>query len=195
MLPRSTIPAGQRLRFATFAAGIALALAFSPLVNANAADAATSASPLTQALPSFSPLVKQVMPAVVNISATQKPGAIASDDSDGDQDQDQGANPGQGFPQSPFDEMLRRFFEQQGRPMPRERAERSIALGSGFIIDPSGYVVTNNHVVQNADKVTVIFQDDSQHPAKVIGRDAKTDLALLKIDAAKIGRASCRERV
>jgi serine protease Do len=56
-----------------------------------------------------------------------------------------------------------------------------VALGSGFIIDPSGYVVTNNHVVQNADKVTVVFQDDTKHPAKVVGRDAKTDLALLKI--------------
>ncbi len=60
-----------------------------------------------------------------------------------------------------------------------------MALGSGFIIDPSGYVVTNNHVVENADKVTVIFQDDSRHPAKIVGRDAKTDLALLKIDAPK----------
>src|ERR1700757_3917593 len=130
MLPRSTIPAGQRLRFATFAAGVALALAFSPL--AQAADTATPASPIAQALPSFSPLVKKVMPAVVNISATQKPGAPIGDDSGQDQDQDQGANPGQGFPQSPFDEMLRRFFEQQGRPMPRERAERSVALGSGF---------------------------------------------------------------
>ncbi len=60
---------------------------------------------------------------------------------------------------------------------------QTVALGSGFIIDPSGYIVTNNHVVDHADKVTVIFQDDSRHPAKVIGRDPKTDLALLKIDA------------
>ena len=57
-----------------------------------------------------------------------------------------------------------------------------MALGSGFVIDPAGYVVTNNHVVANAEKVTVTFQDNSQHPAKVVGRDAKTDLALLKID-------------
>jgi serine protease Do len=78
--------------------------------------------------------------------------------------------------------MLRRFFEQQGRPTP-QRHEGGIALGSGFIIDPSGYVVTNNHVVAQADKVTVIFQDGSKHPAKIIGRDQKTDLALLKIDA------------
>src|SRR6185312_5514347 len=60
-----------------------------------------------------------------------------------------------------------------------------IALGSGFVIDPSGYVVTNNHVVQNASKMTVIFQDGSKHPAKLVGRDAKTDLALLKIDTKK----------
>jgi serine protease Do len=57
-----------------------------------------------------------------------------------------------------------------------------MALGSGFIIDPAGYIVTNNHVVANADKVTVIFQD-SRHTAKVIGRDEKTDIALLKIDS------------
>jgi serine protease Do len=176
----------QRLRFATLAAGVALALAFSPL--ARAADTAAPASPLAAALPSFAPLVKKVMPAVVNISATLKQDAVPGDDSDSDQDQsgpDAGPGPFRNFPQSPFDEMLRRFFEQQGRPMPREHAERTIALGSGFIIDPSGFVVTNNHVVQNADKVTVIFQDDSQHVAKVVGRDAKTDLALLKIDAPK----------
>jgi serine protease Do len=180
MLPRSTIPAGQRLRFATLAAGVALALAFSPLADA-ADTAAPSTAPLAATLPSFAPLVKKVLPAVVNISATQKAGAAMSGGGD---EGDQG-NPFEGFPQSPFDEMLRRFFEQQGRSMPHERAERNIALGSGFIIDPSGYVVTNNHVVQNADKVTVIFQDDSQHPAKVLGRDSKTDLALLKIDAPK----------
>ena len=60
-----------------------------------------------------------------------------------------------------------------------------MALGSGFIIDPRGYIVTNNHVVANAEKVTVIFQDHSQHPAKVVGRDQRTDLALLKIKTDK----------
>ena len=57
-----------------------------------------------------------------------------------------------------------------------------IGLGSGFIIDPSGYVVTNNHVAGNPGKITVILQDSSRHTAKLIGRDEKTDLALLKID-------------
>jgi serine protease Do len=136
------------------------------------------------------------MPAVVGVSATLKPGAAATEQLDegdnggnGDQDQGPDQNPGlgpdQGFPQSPFDEMLRRFFEQQGRPFPRQQREHTVALGSGFIIDPTGYVVTNNHVVQNADKITVTFQDSSEHTAKVIGRDNKTDLALLKVDAPK----------
>ena len=194
MSPLSTRSPAFKLRLATAAAGVALALAFGPLAQAETVPAG-SASPLAAALPSFAPLVKKVMPAVVNVSATLKPGTEMSDevgngDQDQDQqdqqDQDQGPNvgPNQGFPQSPFDEMLRRFFEQQGRPMPQQH-EHTVALGSGFIIDPTGYIVTNNHVVQNADKVTVIFQDNSEHPAKVIGRDTKTDLALLKIDAPK----------
>jgi serine protease Do len=58
-----------------------------------------------------------------------------------------------------------------------------MALGSGFIVDPAGYILTNNHVVANADKVTVNFQDNSRHTAKVVGRDEKTDIALVKIDA------------
>ncbi len=183
MLSRPLPDAGKGLRLTTFAAALALALAVVPLAQA---DTAAPASPLAAALPSFSPLVKKVMPAVVNISATLKAGADSSDEPGDDQDQSGPDNgPFRGFPQSPFDDLLRRFFEQQGRPMPREHAEHTIALGSGFIIDPAGYIVTNNHVVQNADKVTVIFQDDSQHPAKIIGRDAKTDLALLKIDAPK----------
>ncbi|HLI21697.1 MAG TPA: DegQ family serine endoprotease [Stellaceae bacterium] len=179
----------HKLRLATFGAGVALALAFSPMAQAQTAPLpASGSSPLVGALPSFAPLVKKVMPAVVNVSATLKPGADTSDEigDDQDQDQDQGPDlgPNQGFPQSPFDEMLRKFFEQQGRPMPQTH-EHSMALGSGFIIDPSGYIVTNNHVVANAEKVTVIFQDNSQHPAKIVGRDTKTDLALLKIDAPK----------
>jgi len=57
-------------------------------------------------------------------------------------------------------------------------------LGSGFIIDPSGYIVTNRHVVGSSDKITVVLHDNSKHQAKVVGRDEKTDLAVIKIDAA-----------
>ncbi len=190
----------RRVRAAALATSVGFGLAFAPLAFAETAQPAplTQSAPAVQ-LPSFAPLVKKVTPAVVNISVTEKAGAGDGDmaqNQDQDQDQDAGPDQGgprQGFPQSPFDEFLRRFFEQQGQPfgrqgqpfgdMPQQPHAQRVALGSGFIIDPSGYVVTNNHVVANADKVTVIFQDNSKHPAKVIGRDSKTDLALLKIDA------------
>src|SRR5207244_288480 len=78
---------------------------------------------------------------------------------------------------TPFDD-LRRRFQNRSRSPERE----VIGLGSGFIIDPSGYIVTNNHVAGSPGKITVILQDSSRHTAKLIGRDEKTDLALLKID-------------
>jgi len=163
---------------APFAACLALFLALAPLAYAD---------PASVALPSFAPIVKQVIPAVVNISVTEQSSAIAGNDGGGDSD----AGPGlpRDFPPSPFDDFLRRFFQQQQHQGQGQGQGFSaphgpmVALGSGFIIDPAGYIVTNNHVVDHADKVTVIFQDDSRHPAKVIGRDPKTDLALLKIDA------------
>jgi serine protease Do len=159
---------------AAFAACLVLGLALAPLAYAD---------PASVALPSFAPIVKQVMPAVVNISVTEQASAIADSDTDQDAGPDQGLP--QNFPPSPFDEFLHRFFQQQqhqGQGFSAPHGQM-VALGSGFIIDPAGYIVTNNHVVDHADKVTVIFQDDSRHPAKVIGRDPKTDLALLKIDA------------
>jgi len=185
----------RRVRAAALATSVGFGLALAPMAWAEVTQPAppTQSAPAVQ-LPSFAPLVKKVTPAVVNISVIEKAGSV--DEGDQTQDQDMGPDQGgpqQGFPQSPFDEFLRRFFEQQGQPfgkqgqpfgnMPQQPHAQRVALGSGFIIDPSGYVVTNNHVVANADKVTVIFQDNSKHPAKVIGRDSKTDLALLKIDA------------
>jgi serine protease Do len=130
-------------------------------------------------LPSFAPLVKKVLPAVVNISVAEK-ATVADEGRSEEQNQfgfDQGPTPG--LP-SPFEQFLRRFFEPSPRP---PRKLRRMALGSGFIIDSGGYVVTNNHVVNNAEKVTVILQDNTRYPAKVVGRDDKTDLALLKIEA------------
>jgi serine protease Do len=171
-----------RMRAAALAAGVGLSLAIAPLAQAQ--TAAPAVSPHSAAnLPSFAPLVQKVMPAVVNISVTEKSAAPGDEDEGQDQlgpDQDQGPVPG--FPPSPFDQFLKRFFQDQGGMGAPSAHVKRVALGSGFIIDPSGYVVTNNHVVQNADKVTVIFQDNTRHPAKVIGRDPKTDLALLKIN-------------
>jgi serine protease Do len=124
----------------------------------------------TIALPSLAPLVDRVLPAVVNISAELSEATVQTDQSADEGDQ----------PSAPFDELMRRFFENRGMP---QVGREVVALGSGFIIDPTGYIVTNNHVVANAAKITAILQDNSRHPAKVVGRDEKTDLALIKIDS------------
>jgi S1-C subfamily serine protease len=128
------------------------------------------------ALPSLAPLVERVMPAVVNISVELKEAATQGEENTGKES----ASPF-GPSGTPFDQFLKRFFEQPFQF--RNPAEKVMALGSGFIIDPAGYIVTNNHVVANADKATVIFQENSRHTAKVVGRDEKTDIALLKIDS------------
>ena len=128
-------------------------------------------------LPSFAPLVERVVPAVVNISVELKEQAMTGGDGNAGDGGNESAEPGS----TPFDQFMRRFFDKPFQN--RNPDEKVMALGSGFIIDPSGYIVTNNHVVANADKVSVIFQDNSRHTAKVIGRDEKTDVALLKIDA------------
>ena len=128
------------------------------------------------ALPSLAPFAERVPPAVVNISAALKEQAAAQGD---ENTENQSASPlGPGG--TPFDQLLKRLFEQPLRF--RSPAEKMMALGSGFIIDPTGYIVPHNHVVANARKVTVISQDDSRHAAKMIGRDEKADIALLKID-------------
>ena len=145
---------------------------------ASAAEGASGGVPAIP-LPSLSPLVERVLPAVVNVSVKL---------------QQQTAESGKSSPpipgNTPFDQFLKRFFEHQfGQNSPLEpfggENKSLVALGSGFIIDPSGYVVTNNHVVDGAKKVTVVLQDHSRHTAKVIGRDEKSDLALVKIETDK----------
>ncbi|WP_235829929.1 Do family serine endopeptidase [Algihabitans albus] len=109
---------------------------------------------------SFADLADQLLPTVVNISTTQ---VVERGD------------------QEDFEEMFREFFERrgQGAPPPRRRAN---SLGSGFIIDPEGYVVTNNHVIAEADTVEVVLSDDTTYEAEIIGSDPETDLALLKVN-------------
>lgn len=124
---------------------------------------------------SFSGLAKKVAPAVVNIASTQEI-------SDRGQ-----AVPGMPFdlPEgSPFERFFRQFqdqFGQDGRP--RGAPQLATGLGSGFIIDSDGYVVTNNHVIDGASEVTIRLDDDSIYPAQIIGADPQTDIALLKIEA------------
>lgn len=159
------------------AAGLATAIAAAIQLAAPPApvSAAVASAPLTAQMPeSFADLVKTVKPAVVNIATAAR---IERGDPAG--------VPEFRFPEgSPFDRYFRDFFEKrnrarpEGAPVPNARA-----MGSGFIIDPAGYVVTNNHVVANAVEITVTLNDGEQFPAKLIGRDVKTDIALLKVDA------------
>jgi serine protease Do len=122
--------------------------------------------------PGFADLVARVSPAVVNI-ATRKVAAGRSET----------PSLPQVPPGSPFEDFFKDFFNREREPQPQQR--RSFSLGSGFIVDPEGYVVTNNHVIADADEISVVFNDDKEVPAKVVGRDPKTDLALLKIDGDK----------
>ena len=90
------------------------------------------------------------------------------------------------FKKGPFgeDDPMKDFFDRFfGDERPRNFKQRS--LGSGFIIDQEGYIVTNNHVVENADKIEVIFKDEKEFDAKIVGRDPNTDLALIKIKATR----------
>jgi len=124
----------------------------------------------------FADLAAKVGPAVVNIATTEG----------SDQTSEQGMRNFQGQmpnfpPNSPMGQMFRHFLEGQGQA----HMQPAHALGSGFLIDPSGYIVTNNHVVDHAHDVKVTLTDGQSFPAKIVGRDTKTDLALLKIDANK----------
>jgi serine protease Do len=138
-----------------------------------------TAAPLSQApvapQQGFAPLVTRVKPAVVQIATVSVPAA--------DQDNDQSGAAPQQMPDlpGPFGDMMRRYFGQHGGG---GTAMEQRALGSGFIVDPAGYIVTNNHVVDGAHDVSVTLTDGKKYRAKIIGRDAKTDVALVKIDAS-----------
>ncbi|MBI1421918.1 MAG: Do family serine endopeptidase [Gammaproteobacteria bacterium] len=123
-------------------------------------------------LPDFTGLVKQVAPAVVNISTTQKikhPHMKRPNVEIPDLPED-----------SPWGDLLRKFFGDDNNG-PEEFNTQS--LGSGFIIDSNGYIITNNHVIKNADEIIVRLSDRRELKAKLIGTDPRSDVALLKIDA------------
>lgn len=128
------------------------------------------------ALPDFTKLVTQVSPAVVNISTTRTEGMVEQ----------------QGFPSlpdippdSPLNDFLKKFFKEQpfGKGPTPHREFQARSLGSGFIVSSDGYVMTNAHVVGDADEIVVALSDRRELKAKLIGMDKPTDVALLKIDA------------
>ena len=120
----------------------------------------------------FGALVETIAPAVVNISTRKDVTAQLPSDA---------PSMPQFPPGSPFEEFFKEFFDRD-RSQQEQQPRRSFSLGSGFVVDPTGFVVTNNHVIADADEITVIFNDESEYPAKLIGTDSKTDLALLKIE-------------
>ncbi|MBF0461373.1 MAG: DegQ family serine endoprotease [Magnetococcales bacterium] len=141
-------------------AGLVMLLGWLILLSANWAEAT--------ALPDLVPLVKRLKPVVVNISTTHNPTNLKA-----------GKSAPEGLGNRPLDELFRRFFDQ----MPQDSL-KSHSLGSGVIIDPAGYILTNNHVVADADDILVRLPDEREFAAKVVGKDSKTDLALIRIEGA-----------
>jgi serine protease Do len=180
-----TMRASLRVQAGALAAAMSLGLVLTASGCA-ATDDVASAVPSKAGrvtMTSFSPLVREVMPAVVNVSALQRAGKAADDQTNIGASPVRARRAASGLPASALDELLQRFFDEQDRKgMPNLPG---LALGSGFIIDPSGYVVTDDHVLENSDSVTVTFHDATQHRAQIIGRDALTDLALLKIESRR----------
>ncbi len=118
-------------------------------------------------------LVAEVAEAVVNISATQTI-------------EEKGAEAAPDLPKgTPFDDMFEQFFKNHGMNGAPARPRKSSSLGSGFVIDASGIVITNNHVVGDANDIVVIFTDGRKLKAKVIGKDPKVDVAVLKVESDK----------
>jgi serine protease Do len=122
----------------------------------------------------FAQLAAKLVGVVVNVSTTQ---ANAAPTPKGGPEAQLPA------PGAPLDEFFRDFFGEKGAPGgPNSPLSRVASLGSGFVIDPSGLIVTNNHVIANAEQITVTLSDDTTLQAEVIGRDAVSDLALLKVE-------------
>lgn len=166
-------------------------LCFAPMVKAQS-DPAPGQTPAVAetriAIPTWAPLVKQVLPAVVNIAA-EIPVEASGQETSGE-DRPPQASPAP----SSFEDFVRRYQEEHGLPSsgpPSPRGakaapgEKMVSLGSAFVIDPAGYLVTNNHVVARATKITVIFPDNSRRAATVVGTDPRLDIALLKVSAKR----------
>lgn len=169
-------------------------------------NSSSDATPLQIASPkqlsnAFSQIAKQLGPSVVNINTESTIKSPHRRRGGGGQNPDDGDNGGGGM-----DDFFNRFFGGpgggQGGPFGGDGSIRERSLGSGVIVDPKGYIVTNRHVVEKADRIRVRLQDDPpgvQHDAKVIGEDQETDLAVIKIDldrsvpSAKLGNSDSME--
>ena len=157
--PATQVAKAQRRR-PLMALGLGLALALSPMAGVTMAQSVP---------PSFADLVEKFSPAVVDITTS----SIVAAQSGGQM---------QVPPGSPFEKFFKDFNDQNGQS-PGQSMEKSEALGSGYIISADGYIVTNNHVIEGADDIEVETFGRKTLKAKVVGRDLKTDVALLKVES------------
>jgi serine protease Do len=156
----STMPGARRGAGGLVVRSLAAAVLAVAVAIAVPGGAAARAAP-----ESFADLAAQLSPSVVNITTSQ----VVTP-------RDEGAQPI--VPEgSPFEDFFRQFRDRQ-----RERPERASALGSGFIISADGFIVTNNHVIEKADEITIELFSGETLPATIVGRDPKTDIALLKVE-------------
>ena len=193
---------------ATLAVGILIGSVVSYGVKGKEGQKSADATPLSVPSPKqlsgeFSQIAKQLGPTVVNInteSTIKNPHRRRGGGQGQGPDDDENGGGGPGG----MDDFFNRFFGGQGGPAgPNgDAAIHERSLGSGVIVDPKGYIVTNRHVVEKADRIRVRLQDDPpgvQHDAKVIGEDQETDLAVIKIEmtrtvpTAKMGNSDSME--
>ncbi len=158
-------------------------LAFPRLIRAGLLAAALGAAATAHAAPppsGFADLAERLLPSVVSITSVKI--AKASETA-------QGPEMPIFPPGSPMEKLFRDFMDKNRHPQPgtppHEDERRQTALGSGFIIDPSGYIVTNNHVIEDANEITATLEDGTTLKAKLIGTDTLVDLALLKVVSDK----------
>ena len=165
-------------RSSTVAALTALAVAL-PVTAALAPHALVSPAQSQSGPTSVADLAERLLPSVVNISTSQN---VSSPNVQRPQRR---PNSPEG---SPFQEFFDEFFDDNegGSEQPEQRTRRVNSLGSGFVIDAKeGIVITNNHVIADADEITINFSDGDSLDAEIIGRDPKTDIAVLKVDPSK----------
>ena len=178
----------RRLAYASAVAGVALAGVVGlglpqSSVLAQRTDGSVVQMPGRAPL-SFADIVERVKPAVVSISVTNGGPKVAVNPKGGNP---KGFNPKDYLPDLPDDHPFNEFFknlpkEWRGQPNP---SRPSLAKGSGFVISADGYVVTNNHVIDNASKIQVSFDKDNKYEAELVGTDPRTDIALLKIKSTE----------